>query len=166
MADSSVTFIRYDERHGAIKVWTEIRSDVPPKIRRQIPPISPGTGKKNREWYAGNRNAVPDGGGGLVPVPAIKYRQRAAPRFFDAPKMPVKRFAVPLHRLWGMMLDRQEGRFRPISRTYLARERISGSLCCERSANQLALPRSKISRFARASPVRIAFLCKHSRCRD
>lgn len=28
--------------------FTEIRSDVPPKTQRQIPPISPGTGKKSR----------------------------------------------------------------------------------------------------------------------
>lgn len=108
--------------------------------------------EKNREWYAGNRN-VP---AALVrPVFAIKYRQRAAPRFFDVPKMPVKRFAArvyfPRYRsLWGW-LDRQEGRFRPISRISRTREN-TGSLCCKWPANQLTLPRLKISRFARSSP--------------
>lgn len=91
------------------------------------------------------------------PVFAIKYRQRAAPRFFDVPKMPVKRFAAapriffpPLRKSPGM-LDRQEGRFRPISRISRTREN-TGSLCCKWPANQLTLPRLKISRFARASP--------------
>lgn len=161
MADSSVTSIHYDERHSAIKVsrnslwraaedptanpadfsgdWKKIANDMPETVTR------PGRRRPR-------------------PVFAIKYRQRAAPRFFDAPKMPVKRFAAPLYRLWGM-LDRQEGRFRPISRVSRTRENI-GPLCCERSANQLTLPRLKISRFARANRVQIAFLCKHSRYRD